>query len=41
MSLPPLVSGRHNWRPEADTEEARLYDFLAPRDWLAEEESTG
>ena len=41
MSLPPLVSWRYNWRPEADTEEARLYDFLAPRDWLAEEESTG
>lgn len=37
MSLPPLVSWRYDWQPEADSEEARLYDFLAPRDWLAEE----
>ncbi len=41
MSLPPLVSWRYDWQPQAGTEEARLYDFLTPRDWLAEEESTG
>ncbi|MEE8339186.1 MAG: oxygen-dependent coproporphyrinogen oxidase [Xanthomonadales bacterium] len=40
MSLPPLVSWRYDWQPEAGTEEARLYDFLAPRDWLAEKESS-
>jgi coproporphyrinogen III oxidase len=37
MSLPPLVKWRYNWRPAAETEEARLYsDFLRPRDWLGE-----
>ena len=41
MSLPPLVSWRYNWQPEAGSEEARLYDFLAPRDWLAKADSTG
>jgi len=35
MSMPPLVKWRYNWRPEAGSEEARLYDvFLKPRDWL-------
>jgi coproporphyrinogen III oxidase len=34
MSLPPLVSWRYNWRPEPGTEEAELYDYLTPRDWL-------
>jgi coproporphyrinogen III oxidase len=36
MSLPPLVSWRYNWTPEPGSEEARLYEFLEPRDWLAE-----
>jgi coproporphyrinogen III oxidase len=34
MSLPPLVSWRYNWRPEPGSEEARLYEYLEPRDWL-------
>jgi len=34
MSLPPLVSWRYNWRPEPGSEEAGLYDYLVPRDWL-------
>jgi len=34
MSLPPLASWRYRYRPEAGTEEARLYDYLTPRDWL-------
>jgi len=34
MSLPPLVSWRYNWQPEPGSEEAVLYDYLAPRDWL-------
>jgi coproporphyrinogen III oxidase len=37
MSLPPLVSWRYNWQPEPGSEEAVLYDFLAPRDWLADD----
>jgi coproporphyrinogen III oxidase len=35
MSLPPLVSWRYNWRPEPGSEEAELYEYLTPRDWLA------
>ncbi len=34
MSLPPLVAWRYDWQPEAGSEEARLYDFLVPKDWL-------
>ncbi len=37
MSLPPLVSWRYNWQPEPGSEEAVLYDFLAPRNWLADD----
>ena len=33
MSLPPRVTWRYDWRPEAGSPEARLYEFLAPRDW--------
>ena len=34
MSMPPRVSWRYDWKPEAGTPEARLYsDFLVPRDW--------
>jgi coproporphyrinogen III oxidase len=37
MSLPPEVTWRYNWHPEAGTAEAELYElFLKPRDWLAE-----
>ncbi len=36
MSMPPIVTWRYDWKPEAGTPEARLYsDFLPPRDWLA------
>ncbi len=36
MSLPPLVRWEYDYRPEAGTPEARLYEeFLRPRDWLA------
>ena len=36
MSLPPLVRWDYDWRPEAGSPEARLYDiFLKPRDWAA------
>jgi coproporphyrinogen III oxidase len=37
MSMPPVVTWRYNWQPQAGTPEARLYtDFLRPRDWAAE-----
>lgn len=37
MSLPPLVSWRYDWQPEAGSAEAELYEvYLKPRDWLSE-----
>jgi len=37
MSLPPLVTWRYDWKPEAGSAEAELYEeFLRPRDWLGE-----
>jgi len=33
MSLPPLASWRYDWKPEKGSEEAKLYDYLIPRDW--------
>ncbi|ATE59026.1 oxygen-dependent coproporphyrinogen oxidase [Thauera sinica] len=34
MSMPPVVKWRYDWKPEAGSDEARLYDvFLQPRDW--------
>ena len=35
ISMPPSVSWRYNWKPEAGSQEAKLYtDFLKPRNWL-------
>ena len=35
MSLPPLVAWHYDFKPQAGSEEARLYDeFLQPREWL-------
>lgn len=34
MSMPPLASWKYNYQPEAGTAEAKLYDYLTPRDWL-------
>ncbi|WP_107879265.1 oxygen-dependent coproporphyrinogen oxidase [Neisseria animaloris] len=36
MSMPPLVRFEYAYEPEADTPEARLKEFLKPRDWLEE-----
>ena len=37
MSLPPKVAFRYNYKPEPDTEEARLYErYLVPRDWASQ-----
>ena len=34
MSLPPEVSFRYNYQPEAGTQEARLNDYLQAKEWL-------
>ncbi len=35
MSLPPEVSWKYNWQPEANSAEAKLYtDYLPVRDWV-------
>ena len=36
MSLPPLVRWEYGFTPEAGSAEARLADYLRPRDWLRE-----
>jgi coproporphyrinogen III oxidase len=36
MSLPPRVRFEYAWTPEPGSAEARLSDYLRPRDWLAE-----
>ena len=36
MSLPPLVRWEYGYQPEAGSAEARLADYLRPRDWLGE-----
>jgi coproporphyrinogen III oxidase len=38
MSLPPVVRWQYDYHPEAGTPEAKLYDFLKPRDWANEAE---
>jgi len=36
MSMPPVAKWRYDWRPEANSEEARLAEYFLPRrDWLA------
>src|SRR5882724_2393897 len=38
MSMPPVVKWRYDWKPDAASEEGKLYrDFLRPRDWLGEQ----
>lgn len=34
LSMPPIVKWRYQWAPEAGTPEAKLADFLKPREWL-------
>ncbi len=36
MSLPPRVRFEYGYVPEADSPEARLADYLVPRDWLTD-----
>ena len=36
MSMPPQVSWRYDWQPQAGSPESKLYsDFLIHKDWLA------
>ncbi|MCX7546012.1 oxygen-dependent coproporphyrinogen oxidase [Marinicella gelatinilytica] len=35
MSLPPEVSYRYNYQPQAGSQEAKLQEYLKPRDWLS------
>ncbi|MFM7567449.1 MAG: coproporphyrinogen III oxidase, partial [Betaproteobacteria bacterium] len=32
-SMPPVVRWRYDWHPEPGSPEAKLYEFLKPRDW--------
>ena len=41
MSLPPLVRWEYGYAPETGSAEARLADYLRPRDWLSELSSEG
>lgn len=35
LSMPPIVKWRYDWKPEAGSEEAKLYtDFLIDKDWV-------
>ncbi|WP_319380594.1 oxygen-dependent coproporphyrinogen oxidase [Thiomicrorhabdus sp.] len=34
MSMPPEVRWTYAYQPEAGSEEAQIYDYLKPRDWL-------
>jgi coproporphyrinogen III oxidase len=36
MSMPPLVRWQYAYQPEVGSAEAKLYDYLKPRDWLNE-----
>jgi coproporphyrinogen III oxidase len=36
MSLPPLVRWEYGYAPDTASAEARLADYLRPRDWLKE-----
>jgi coproporphyrinogen III oxidase len=41
MSLPPLVRWEYGYQPEPGSEEAKLAEYLVPRDWLAEDIAGG
>ncbi len=34
MSLPPIAHWQYDWQPETGSAEARLADYLQPRDWF-------
>jgi len=41
MSLPPLVRWEYGYQPEAGSDEAKLSEYLVPRDWLADDIAGG
>ena len=34
MSMPPVVTWKYDYKPEAGSEEANIYNYLTPKDWL-------
>ena len=34
LSMPPEVIWRYDWHPKTGTQEAELYEYLRPRDWV-------
>jgi len=36
LSMPPVAKWRYQWVPEAGSPEAKLQEFLTPRDWLGQ-----
>ena len=34
LSMPPIAAWRYDWRPEAGSPEARLYEAIVPREWV-------
>jgi coproporphyrinogen III oxidase len=34
MSLPPVVRWSYDWKPAPGSREAKLLEFIKPRDWL-------
>jgi coproporphyrinogen III oxidase len=38
MSLPPRVRFEYGYQPEPGSAEARLGDYLRPREWMSEPE---
>ena len=34
MSMPPEVSFKYNYQPQPNSPEAKLYDYLKPREWI-------
>jgi len=36
MSLPALARWDYDWQPEPGSAEAKLLEFLPPRDWASE-----
>lgn len=34
LSMPPMAAWRYCWNPEPNSPEAKLYDYLKPREWL-------
>ncbi|API86898.1 oxygen-dependent coproporphyrinogen oxidase [Francisella uliginis] len=33
-SMPPMATWKYNWHPEEISEEAKIYEYIKPRDWL-------